>query len=299
MRCRVAQIASLYAAWLSICLQPVQAQQGDASVPANSSCFSSPSSYEEEASGPEIVIADLSFWGLGIQMPRSEQEQIATSITKLTLGNSLDGVIDDALERVREAWQDRGYVQVRVEGEAKTLTSSPVSQRIALSVHVEEGLQYSLREVTFKHNHLISSVEALRQLFPIRDGEIASREKIAKGLENLKDVYGTRGYINFTSIPEPTFDDANRLVSFEVDIDEGKQFFVRQINVVGLDESSKQELLKNIPLKRGQVYNFDLYRQLLSQEGLKLAQCGCDTALHLNYETGIVDFKLDFRQCPN
>jgi outer membrane protein insertion porin family len=42
----------------------------------------------------------------------------------------------------------------------------------------------------------------LRHLFPIKDGDIISREKIGKGLENLRKVYGQFGYINFTSVPD-------------------------------------------------------------------------------------------------
>ena len=95
--------------------------------------------------------------------------------------------------------------------------------------------------------------ESLRDLFPIRDGDILSREKIAEGLENLKNAYGAMGYVNFTSVPEPRVDDANRVISLDVDVDEGRQFFVREINVLGLDESSRREVLKNIPLKRCQV----------------------------------------------
>ena len=90
------------------------------------------------------------------------------------------------------------------------LTSSPASQRMALSFQVEEGLQYTLGEITFKNNKVISDVAALRGLFPINDGDIFSREKIAKGLENLRKAYGDRGYINFTSVPDTKFDDEKK-----------------------------------------------------------------------------------------
>jgi len=233
-------------------------------------------------------------------MPTSEQDQIATSIKQLTHGDSLDGVIDEALERVREGWQDHGYFQVRVDGDAKALSSSPVGQRIALSVHVEEGFQYSLHEITFKHNKVITNFESLRDLFPIRDGDILSREKIAEGLENLKNAYGAMGYVNFTSVPEPRVDDANRVISLDVDVDEGRQFFVREINVLGLDESSRREVLKNIPLKRCQVFNSNLYKLSLLRQSSRFPDCECGISqpLHLDERTGIADVTLDFRACP-
>jgi outer membrane protein insertion porin family len=51
-------------------------------------------------------------------------------------------------------------------------------------------------------------------LFPIKDGDVLSRENIAKGLENLRKAYTELGYINFTSIPNTTFDEEKKLVLF-------------------------------------------------------------------------------------
>jgi len=165
---------------------------------------------------------------------------------------------------------------------------------------VEEGFQYSLHEIAFKHNKVITNFESLRDLFPIRNGDILSREKIAEGLENLKNAYGAMGYVNFTSVPEPRVDDANRVISLDVDVDEGRQFFVREINVLGLDESSRREVLKNIPLKRCQVFNSNLYELSLLRQSSRFPDCECGISqpLHLDERTGIADVTLDFRACP-
>ena len=105
-------------------------------------------------------------------MPTSDQDQIAASIKHRTYGNSLDGVTDEAVERVKAGWQDHGYFRVQVSGQERMLTSSPASQRMALSFQVEGGLQYTLGEITFKNNKVISEIAAVRGLFPINDGDI-------------------------------------------------------------------------------------------------------------------------------
>jgi outer membrane protein assembly factor BamA len=304
MRYRLAQFAIFYTASLLVGQRPIHAQQADANAVAQSesSCPSSFSSHDEQPSGPEIAIAEVSFWGPSVQMPTSEQDRIAASIKQLTHGNSLDEVVDEALETVREDWQDHGYFQVQVRGEAKTLSSSPVSQRIALSVHVEDGFQYSLRDIKFKHNKVITDAQALRTLFPIKDGDIFSRQKIATGLENLKNAYGTMGYANFTCIADTRVDDANRVISLDLDIDEGKKFFVRDISVLGLDESARQEVLQNLALKRGQVFNGNSYKvsllQWLQDSKFPDCECGVSQPLHLDEQKGAADITLDFRPSP-
>jgi outer membrane protein insertion porin family len=234
-----------------------------------------------------------------LQLAASGQEQIAASIKEHTDGNSLEDATDAALERVRAGWQDFGYFKVQVSGDARTLTSSPVSERIALSVHIDEGVQYDLGAITFKHNKAISNIEALRALFPIKDGDVFSREKIAKGLENLRKAYGQLGYINFTSVPDTSFDDEKKLVHLAIDFDEGKQFYVSRVNVEGLDEPARQALLKDLPVKRGQVYNSRLWELSLLKHASMFPECECryHAPLRLDDRTGTVAVTLDFRPC--
>jgi len=77
------------------------------------SCPSSSSSDLKQPSRPSITIADLAFEGV-LQMAVSEQEQIAASLKQRTYAGALDEVTSEALERVKSAWQDRGYFKVQV-----------------------------------------------------------------------------------------------------------------------------------------------------------------------------------------
>jgi outer membrane protein insertion porin family len=200
----------------------------------------------------EISIAEVIFSGV-LQMPLIYQDQIAAAIKERTYGNSLDAATYEALERVRAGWQDRGYFKVQVGGDATILTRSPLSQRITLNVHVDEGTQYNLGAIKFKHYKAIGDASVLRLLFPIKDGDIFSRQQVATGLENLQKAYGEMGYINFTSIPNTKLDDEKKLVYLDIDLDEGKQFYFSSVNVLGVNERAQQEVSKDFPI--GQVYS--------------------------------------------
>jgi outer membrane protein insertion porin family len=99
----------------------------------------------------------------------------------------------------------------------------------------------------------------LRDLFPTTDGSILDRNAIANGLENLRYAYGELGYINFTSVPTPRIDEDKKLVYFDIDADEGKTFYISSIDVLGADP----QVLNDLPLKPGQVYNVRLVHQFL------------------------------------
>lgn len=299
MRCRLAHIVTLAACLCaeksSIHAQSSASTAGSGIRNEGRPCQASTAPDDRLPSGPQISITEVTFSG-ALQLPNADQDRIADEIKQRTYGDSLDGVTNEALERVRAGWQNRGFFKVEASGEATILTSSPVSQRIALRVHVDEGPQYSLGEITFKNNKAISSVEALRGLFPIKDGEIFSREKIAQGLGNLRETYGELGYLNFNFVPDTIFDDENKLISVEIDFSEGKQFYVSRVRILGLDEPTREELLGEFPMKPGQIYNGRLFAQfLLKHASMFSAPDGYGRTF--NERAGTVAITFDLRPC--
>src|SRR6202050_3269438 len=167
--------------------------------------------------------------------------------------------LEEDTERVRAEYQNRGYFKVLVD-DPRTEIHYTGATRFQIpwiqpgagkSVHIlmpiEEGDRYRLGKITFKNNKAISNVNALRSLFPMKDGDIFSREKVAKGLENLRKAYGEAGYINFTSVPDTKFDDAKKIVNLEIDVDEGKQFYVRRIEFEGNTTTRDKVIPREIP----------------------------------------------------
>lgn len=179
--------------------------------------------------------------------------------------------LEEDTERVRAEYQNRGYFKALV-GDPKTvihdtghkgpripLLQAGPGKAVDLTMPIEEGDQYRLGKITFKNNKYISNVAALRSLFPLKDGDIFSREKIAKGLENLRKAYGEYGFINFTGVPSTTFDDDKKLAFLEIDIDEGKQFYVRRIEFQGNTTTRDKVIRRELALEEGGVYNSRLW----------------------------------------
>jgi outer membrane protein insertion porin family len=153
---------------------------------------------------------------------------------------------------------------------------------------IEEGDRYTLGSITFKNNKAVSNVKALRNLFPIKDGDIFSKDKVAKGLENLRKAYGEQGYINFTSVPETRFDDDKKLIFLDIDVDEGKQFYVRRIEFQGNTTTRDKVIRREIALEEGNIYNSRLWELSL----LRLNQLGYFDQLKPD-DPNVTDRKLD------
>ncbi|MBV9339808.1 MAG: outer membrane protein assembly factor BamA [Acidobacteria bacterium] len=222
--------------------------------------------------------------------------------------------LEDDMELVREAVQNRGYFKANV-GQPQTkirdtghggfhipLVQHGQGKAMDITVPIEEGDQYRLGSITFKGNKAIANTAALRSLFPIKDGDVFNRQKIAKGLDNLKNAYGTQGYINFTSIPQPALDEQKKLVSFEIEVDEGKQFFVRRIEFQGNTTTRDKVIRRELLLEEGQLYNEQFWKysiQRLNQLGF-FDQIKPDdpsvTERHLDEKQGTVDLTLKLKE---
>jgi outer membrane protein insertion porin family len=179
--------------------------------------------------------------------------------------------LEEDTERVRAEYQNRGYFKANV-GDPKTqirdtgtkgfhipLLQSGPGKAVDITMQIEEGDKYRLGKITFSNNKALPNSAALRGLFPIKDGDIFSREKIAKGLENLRKAYGEYGYINFTSVPNTVFDDEKKIANLTIDVDEGKQFYVRRIEFQGNTTTRDKVIRRELALEEGGVYNSRLW----------------------------------------
>jgi outer membrane protein insertion porin family len=218
--------------------------------------------------------------------------------------------LEEDTERVRAEFQNRGYFKVLVDDPKTEIHDTGhtgfhvpglqpgLGKSVDITMPIEEGDRYRLGTITFKHNKAISNVVALRGLFPMKDGDIFSRDKVAKGLENLRKAYGEAGYINFTSVPDTKFDDEKKTVNLEIDVDEGKQFYVRRIEFQGNTTTRDKVIRREIALEEGQIYNSRYWELSL----LRLNQLGYfeqlkpddqnTTERHLDEKAGTVDLTL-------
>jgi outer membrane protein insertion porin family len=222
--------------------------------------------------------------------------------------------LDEDTERVRNEYQNRGYFKVIVNqpkteihdtghaGVHVPLLQGGAGKSVDITMPIEEGERYTLGGITFKNNKAVQNVKALRAIFPIKDGDVFDKEKVGKGLENLRKAYGELGYINFTPVPETRFDDEKKLIFLEIDVDEGKQFYVRRIEFVGNTTTRDKVIRREIALEEGSVYNSRLWELSL----LRLNQLGYFdvmkpddpnvTTRQLDEKNGLVDLTLKVKE---
>ena len=107
----------------------------------------------------------------------------------------------------------------------------------------------------------------MRELFRIAPGDLYDTRKIADGLERLRHLYDTRGYMNFTVIPNSEPDAATRTIRLRIDVDEGPAFRLGKLVVTGIDSTHGvgRRLLEAWQPHLGELYNADMVDDLLER----------------------------------
>jgi hypothetical protein len=153
--------------------------------------------------------------------------------------------------------QDEGYFRVEEKAEAQVITSDPSFQHVSITLYIDLGPQYRLGSVAFRsadpNQPLVFPTDELRKLVPLSEGDLFSGEKICEGLVNLRKLYGSKGYYDFTATPLTQADDPNQRISLVMELDEQKQFRIGKIKVISLDPRI-QRILES-KLKPRDIFN--------------------------------------------
>ena len=217
--------------------------------------------------------------------------------------------LDEDSERVRQAYRDRGYFKalvgepqthVRDAGGLDLLLRPSKGKRVDILMPIEEGGRYRLGGITFSGNKAVTNTRILRAQFAQKDGEWFDATKFGKGLEQLRKAYGELGYINFVANPTPRVDEAKHLVYLDIDVSEGKPYYVSRIEFSGNTVTRDKVIRRELLLEEGQVYNNRLWEmsilrlnQLNYFETLKAEE---DSETRQNEQDGSVDLLLKLKE---
>jgi outer membrane protein insertion porin family len=178
--------------------------------------------------------------------------------------------LDQDMEMITYFYKDRGYfkaqagdpkVEIRDVGGGKfrvpLLYMNRPGKRADIALHVEEGRLYHLNKLSFVGMKQFRAQAALGQaIFKMQPGDVFSTAKLRKGIEDLQKYYGNLGYID--AVADPSFDfppNTTDKIDLTLNIDEGKQFWVRRIDFSGNTTTRDKVIRRELILAEGDLYS--------------------------------------------
>ncbi len=196
-----------------------------------------------------------------------------TEIAVLSKTYDRDKLNEDLEVGVRGLYQDNGYFKVLVKdpilenidtpsyklGVPLPFTSHGIGKAVNITIPIEEGERYrmgSLKIISADPDKALSlKVEALKSIFPLKEGDIFATGKVRKALENYKNAYGEYGFIDFTAEPESILDEEKKIINLTLRFNEEKQYYVRRIDFSGNTTTRDKVIRRELLIDEGQLFN--------------------------------------------
>jgi Surface antigen variable number repeat len=279
---------------------PTYAQEVDA-------MYSKPKPAEDTETEPEktFVIDSVEFDG-PITLPREARRKLIEDLTKTEFPGTPDRPrLDEIAEvNIRGAWQDEGYFTVSDTVTARELGGDALRRHIALEVHVDEGLRYTLGKLEFRSSDpdvpLVFTIEELRNTFPLKEGDVFDAGKIRGSLHAYRKLYGAQGYDDFTAEPDFDVNDANGSIGLTLTFDQQKQYHILGIQV-DTSDARIESILRSM-MKPGDVFDYEVLQRFFDENKSELPpNASIYENVHMvkNVKNATVSMRFDFFTCPD
>jgi len=247
----------------------------------------------------------------GFEFPGASPEQTAllTTAARRAIGGnySRPGLAVVAKLDLLPVYLQRGYLRAEFgPSDARVLPHPPAADdaqgladvQVDAIVPVTPGEVYSTSSVDWKGNSAIATSE-VAPLLHLPPGQPADAVRLLRDLENVSELYRSRGYMTVQIKPDAQFDDEKSTVRYGLNIVEGDLYKMGELEILGLDTQAKARMRAAWTLREGEPYNADYPKKFL-EDTRQLAPRGVPWAVSihesLDAKDKTVDVEIRFKQ---
>ncbi len=220
--------------------------------------------------GAKVRIADIRFTGndhVKVKRLRKEMETKRWWMFSWLTGTGKfkDDEFEDDIVKLLDYYRDQGYLDVDVPPD-RILYDYPKPGRMIITIHVDEGRQYRIGDITITGCKLYAE-SMLKLLLRQKGGMIFRPSKLDKDVTNMEDFYGRSGYLEtrVRLVRKPNIATGN--IDIEYQVEESDKFYVESIKIEGNTKTKTIVIIRELVLSPGDV--FDMVRMKASKMRLE------------------------------
>ncbi|MCB1081966.1 MAG: outer membrane protein assembly factor BamA, partial [Chlamydiia bacterium] len=158
--------------------------------------------------------------------------------------------------------QNEGYADAQVSIQVKESGDG----RLEIYISTNKGELYTYGTISISGNELLTD-EQIEKVMIVHEGSTFSPEKLRDSIENIKDLYGKDGYIETDVNYSLHLSRTVPVYNVDLRINEGEQFKIGLIRVLGNVSTNKNVILRESLLVPGEI--FDRRRLKITQMRLE------------------------------
>lgn len=208
--------------------------------------------------GPKVKIGEVKFTGNTHVKARALRGQLETKKWWLFSwmtgsGRFKDDLFEDDLDKLRDYYRELGFLDVEIPQD-KVLFNYPDPDKLQLVIHIDEGRQYRIGDITFVGNEIFDS-GLLGRVVRRKKGMVFVPSLLDRDVERLEDFYGKDGYLDARARPLRKPNLQTGAIDIEYTIAESSQFNVESIVIEGNTKTKSTVILRELVLTPGDVFS--------------------------------------------
>ncbi|BDG08340.1 outer membrane protein assembly factor BamA [Anaeromyxobacter paludicola] len=169
-----------------------------------------------------------------------------------SMGNYKEEAFQRDLQAIQFIYGDKGYLYAKVGKPAVQI--SPDKKWLYISLHVDEGDQFSAGKVDFS-GELLDQTPLLEKVVQVRPGMIFARSKVAKDIQNLQDVYKDLGYAYVNVNPVTNVHADTKVIDLTYDVQPGQKTYFERIEIVGNAKTRDKVIRRELRIYEGDLFS--------------------------------------------
>jgi outer membrane protein insertion porin family len=171
-------------------------------------------------------------------------------------------------EQLRKFYRNRGFYDFRIISSVAEL--APDKNGFAVTYAIDEGARYRFGKLTVKTELKKLNGDILRQLLPIREGQLYQDQKIEQATDALTFAAGAAGFAFVDVRPRYIPNPAKHTVDVTFDVKEGPRVYVDRIDIVGNTATLDYVIRRQMIVSEGDAYN----RALVDRSKISIKSLG-------------------------
>lgn len=205
-------------------------------------------------------------------MKNSETQDLIKKIN-LPIGSQITAYLLNTAEKIiKDHFVEKGFLNTTVDFIQKDDPDQP--NNVTLTINVDKKEKVKIGNIKFVGNEYFTESKLRRQLKKTKKKNLnffrASKfiqDKYDEDKEKLYTFYNDNGFKDFTILSDSVYPISEDRIGLVIKIDEGKQYFLRNVTWVGNSVYRKEDLEKVFNVKKGAIYNQSMIDDRLNGSG--------------------------------
>ncbi len=194
-------------------------------------------------------------------IPKGQQQTLEDKI-KLIRGRVVtDALLKNTKNTLRNHYVEKGFknVDVNIVQQKDTILSNSV----VLRIDIDRNSKVKINEIKFKGISAFEEKKLKKKMKKTKQKRFLRifnpskfiPAEFANDKQKLIDFYNESGYRNASIVSDTVYDYDDKTVNIEIEIEEGKKFYYRDIEWTGNYKYTDEQLSTVLGIGRGDVYN--------------------------------------------